>query len=266
MRYKFPPQYHTVDAHNHVWMRADKTLRTDDMEATIAKMDTFGIERAVVSCPITTSAHVPAAEYRCANNAVLEAMKCHPNRFIGFCFVDPADPGAVAEIERCVAAGMAGVKLYHQRLICDEAQRPVMECAARLGIPVLMHAGKICDDASMKRQPRISNAAHFLKALEMFPDTMLIQGHIGGGGDWEWNLAVLNGLRNPNYFIDLSGSVCDAEIARRTIDAVGVGSVLFATDMSFAESVAKTLHARLDRPTMHAILHDNFQHIEERRK
>ena len=65
---------------------------------------------------------------------------------------------------------------------------------------------------------------------------------------------------------DLSGSVCDAEIARRTIAAVGVESVLFATDMSFSESVAKTLHAKLSRSEAQLILHDNFQRIEERRK
>ena len=266
MQYTIPPQYHCVDAHNHVWMRPDKSLNTEDMEATIAKMDAFHVERAVISCPITTGAHVPAAEYRQANNAVLQAMKAHPDRFIGFCFVDPGDPGAVAEIKRCVKAGMRGIKLYHQRLICDEAQRPVMDCAARLGIPVLMHAGKVCDAATMARQPRISNAAHFLKALEMFPDTMLIQGHIGGGGDWEWNLAVLDGLRNPNYFIDFSASVCDAEIVRRTIDAVGIESVLFATDMSFAESVAKAKHARLTRAEAKLVYHDNWKRIEERRK
>jgi predicted TIM-barrel fold metal-dependent hydrolase len=266
MRYKFPPQYHTVDAHNHVWMRADKTLRTDDMEATIAKMDTFGIERAVVSCPITSSAHVPAAEYRCANNVVLEAMKCHPDRFIGFCFVDPADPGAVAEIKRCVKAGMAGVKLYHQRLICDEAQRPIMECAARLGIPVLMHAGKVCDEYTMKQQPRISNAAHFLKALEMFPDTMLIQGHIGGGGDWEWNLRTLEEMDSDNYFIDISGSVIDAGIVRRTVNAVGIDHVLFATDCSMEEGVGKVQAADLTDDEYMKLFSGNMKRIFARRR
>jgi hypothetical protein len=42
----------------------------------------------------------------------------------------------------------------------------------------------------------------------MFPDTTLIQAHIGGGGDWEWNLRVLETCPT-NVYIDTSGSVID---------------------------------------------------------
>ena len=266
---KIPARYHAIDMHNHVWMsgrfREDgsETLDLDYCEGVIANADRYGIERVEVSCPVTNFEKVEPARFRNANDAVLEAVARHPDRLFGFCFVDAAFPEeAVAEIERCVAAGMRGVKLYHQHTICDEIQRPVHECAARLGIPVLMHAGKVRDMENFDRQRNISNAEHFLEALERFPETTFIQAHIGGGGDWEWNLRVLDGLRDPRFFIDISGSVCDAGIVRRTIDAVGIDSVLFATDMSFAEGVTKVMNSGLDEIELRKILHDNWMKIE----
>ena len=100
----------------------------------------------------------------------------------------------------------------------------------------------------------------------MFPDTTLIQAHIGGGGDWEWNLRMLDGLRNPRYFIDLGGSVCDVNIVRRTVEAVGIDSVLFATDMSIAEGVVKILHAGLTVRELGKILHHNWTRLEKMKK
>ena len=270
---RIPEHFHAVDSHNHCWAGRpncrnvkDGKLDLDYMNDTLANADRYGIERLGISCPVITKTVEPEA-FRGANDVILQAMELHPDRFIGYCFVDPNFPrAAVEEIRRCHRAGMKGIKLYHQKLICDEAQRPIMEVAAELGRPVLMHAGKIKDEDTQRQQPLLSNAEHFLKALEMFPNTILIQAHIGGGGDWEWNLRVLEGLRNPNYYIDLSGSVCDVGIARRTVDAVGLDSVLFATDMSFAESVSKVLNSGFTENELQALLHDNFTKLEARLK
>ena len=99
----------------------------------------------------------------------------------------------------------------------------------------------------------------------MFPDTMLIQGHIGGGGDWEWNLRVLEEIKSPNYYIDLSGSVIDRHIARRTVEAIGIDHVLFATDESFEEGVGKVLDGEFSDGELEKIFHRNLETIFERR-
>lgn len=266
MRFKIPPRFHAIDPHNHLWFDAHGKLDVDYMNGVLTNADCYGIERLGISCPLTDAPFIPAERFRRANDLILEAVALYPNRFFGFCFVDPADPGAMAEIDRCVATGMVGIKLYHQHLICEEIQRPIMARAAHYGIPVLMHAGRCTDPGTIAEQPRLSNSAHFLQALKMFPETILIQAHIGGGGDWEWNLRVLNGLRNPRFFIDLGGSVCDADIVRRTIEAVGIDSVLFATDMSFPEAVVKTFAAGLSEEDLQKVLHDNWIRIEEMRE
>ena len=240
-----------IDAHNHVrdikrggggpW---SGKLDVRDAERLLGKGDRLGIDYFCVSVPLTSETPTPD-EVRLANDVVLQAMELS-DRFVGFCFVNPGyAKEALQEIERCIVdGGMVGVKLYHQYLVNDPAQRPVMDRAAELGVPVLMHAGKVMDTITRARQPRLSNAAHFVSAAQMFPDTTLIQGHIGGGGDWEWNLRVLETCP-PNVHIDTSGSVIDRGIVDRTIATLGVNRVLFATDGSLEEGIGKVLEADL---------------------
>lgn len=263
MSYKIPEKFRCIDAHNHVWGKDGKMDRTN-ARLILRAADLFGIDRLCVSAPLGTACS--PAEFRQNNDIVLEAMK-FSKRFIGFCFVNPGyGREAAAEIERCANRGMAGVKLYHQYFICDPAQSPVMEKAAEYGIPVLMHAGKVTDPETVAAQPRLSAAEHFLKALKMFPETILIQGHIGGGGDWEWNLRLLEGISGDNYYIDLSGTIIDAEIARKTLEAVGENRVLFATDMSYEESVGKVVDAGFNSRQQAKIFSGNMEKILARRK
>ena len=265
MGFKIPEKYHAVDMHNHVWFDENKHLDVSGTKRLLDAADRLGIEKIGISLPLLTERVTPE-EFRYANDTVLEAMSMS-SRFIGFAFVDPyfADE-ARQEIIRCINAGMAGVKLYHQFTMDDDAQKPVCDTAAELGVPVLMHAGLGRDPETCSQQPRLSNAQHFLNALEKFPDTVFIQGHIGGGGDWEWNLQVLRNISSDRYFIDLSGSVCDAEIVRRTVEAVGINRVLWATDMSMEESVAKLDAAQLSEEELHLVLHGNFERIQAMRK
>lgn len=265
MKYTIPGKFRCIDAHNHVWGKDGKFDKTEARNILKAA-DLIGIDRLCVSLPLLNDCPTPE-ECRQSNDIIIAAMK-FSTRFIGFCFVNPGyGREAAAEIERCVVRhDMVGIKLYHQYFICDPAQRPVMEKAAELGIPVLMHAGKVTDPASKVAQPRLSAAEHFLKALAMFPDTILIQGHIGGGGDWEWNLRQLENISSNNYYIDLSGSVIDAGIARRTVDTVGEDRVLFATDMSYEDGVGKVIDAGFSECQLAKIFSGNMEKILFRRK
>lgn len=264
MLYRIPEEFHAVDAHNHVWLK-DGRLDENRMRDMLAAAETLGIEKICVSTPLLSPA--PSAdEVRAANDAVLRAMRLD-GRLLGFCFVDAAlGAQAVAEIDRCVIAhGMCGIKLYHQHKLQDRVQDPVMRRAAELGIPVLMHAGCYRNADTLARGPLTSHAGDFLEALEVWPETMFIEAHIGGGGDWQWILRTLEEVRSDNFWIDISGTVHDAGIVRATIDAVGIDRVLFATDGSFETSVAKLLAAGLDREAMLKITSGNFARIMARR-
>ena len=258
-----------IDVHNHVrgtgpLGRQSGQLDRAHAEQLLARAARLDIDYLCVSAPLTDDSPTPE-QVRRANDVALEAMALS-ERFVGFCFLNPGyGREALAEMERCIVeGGMAGVKLYHQYLVCDPAQAPVMERAAELQVPVLMHAGKVMDAATRARQPRLSHAGHFVRAAGMFPDTQLLQGHIGGGGDWEWNLRVLEDSP-PSIHIDTSGSVIDAGIVDRTVAALGTERVLFATDGILEEGVGKVLAARLSQADRARIFAGNARHLLRRR-
>jgi predicted TIM-barrel fold metal-dependent hydrolase len=259
MRTRIPDDIDCIDIHNHVSSGRDGRLDRGRAQSLLDGAARLGIRRLCVSEPLTSDSPTPA-EVRCANDTVLAAMEMSA-RFVGFCFVNPGYAReAVAEIQRCVSAGgMRGVKLYHQYLVCDPAQTAVMECAADLGVPVLMHAGKVMDSQTQRLQPRLSHAEHFCRAAALFPRTVLIQGHIGGGGDWEWNLRHLE--TRPGVYLDISGSVVDAGIVGRTVAALGVERVLFATDGSLEEGVGKLLEADLSDADLRLVCQGNAERI-----
>lgn len=254
-------EYRTIDIHNHVW-ELDGSLDRVRAQSLLESAEFLGIETVCVSLPLMTESPKPH-EFVRANDLVLDALEMS-TRFLGFCYLNPGyAEESVAEMKRCIEEGpMVGAKLYHQYRICDPAIRPVMEYAAELNVPVLMHAGKVMDAASLSRQPRLSHAGHFLEAISMYPDTTLIQAHIGGGGDWQWNLRMLESLPpDANYLIDTSGSVIDAEIVLRTVETVGIDRVLFATDGSMEEGVGKVLDSGLDAAALQAVFGGNARRV-----
>ncbi|MDD5727640.1 MAG: amidohydrolase family protein [Victivallales bacterium] len=261
---RIPDAYEAIDAHNHVWAK-DGKLNVEDAQNLLEAATDLGIGRICVSVPLLTPCPAPE-EFRKCNNIVFEAMR-RSDRFIGFCFVNPGYVReTLEEIKRCIIdGGMAGVKLYHQYSICDPVLIPLLEKAAEFKFPVLMHAGKVMDATTRETQPRLSNAEHFIKAAERFPDTTFIQAHIGGGGDWEWNLRMLEDSPE-NIYLDTGGSVIDAGMVKKTVAVLGDDRVLFATDMSFEEGVGKILDAGLSETQMRKICHDNIAEILNRRK
>ncbi|NLF17493.1 MAG: amidohydrolase family protein [Lentisphaerae bacterium] len=259
MKTRIPESVNCIDIHNHVSAGADGRLDRARAEALLDGCARLGIQRLCVSRPLTHEQPTPD-EVRQANDTVLEAMAFN-DRFIGFCFLNPGTAReAVAEMDRCIRqGGMRGVKLYHQYLICDPAQTAVMEAAADMGVPVLMHAGKVMDSTTRRLQPRLSHAGHFVQACRMFPRTTLIQGHIGGGGDWEWNLRELEA--RPGSYLDISGSVVDAGIVARTVATLGADHVLFATDGVLEEGVGKLLAAGLSDADLAKVCQHNAERI-----
>jgi hypothetical protein len=262
-----------IDAHFHVtdvdrdagFSRSTGKLDREEAERSLRQAGKLGIDVLCTSFPLTSESPTPQ-EAQLANNITLEAMAMS-ERFLGFCFLNPGYAReSLGEIERCIVdGGMVGIKLYHQYRICDPALTPVMQRAAELQVPVLMHAGKGRDTETQTQQPRLSDASHFVRAAAMFPDTTLIEAHIGGGGDWEWCLRHLEN-RPPNLYLDISGTVIDAGIVDKTVAAIGLDHVLFATDMSMEEGVGKVLDADLTDEQRERIFAGNMKDILARRR
>jgi hypothetical protein len=255
-----------LDAHNHVFglgLRPnDNWAEVDDL---LEAADVLGIERLFCSRPVTGGVMANAELVRESNDAVLRAMRRHPQRIAGYCFVQPGNgAAALDEMTRCFDAGMIGAKLYNQFKYSDEAVFPVAEKCIAHGVPFLGHSAFLTDPKTLALQPKTSHALDFCALARRYPELTLILGHVNGGGDWEW---AIKGLREcRNVFVDTSGSVLEAPTIELLVRRLGVERILFATDATMEGCVGKILSAELTPAQRAAIFWRNFQGILERRR
>jgi len=153
------------------------------------------------------------------------------------CAVDPRDPDAPALLEREMAAGFKGVKLYPVNRcyrLSDPACRPFFEKANELGANMIIHYGVTVDptgDLSYADPIDLSPVARD------FPDLQFVIAHLGAG----WLDSVLRlAYQCKNVCVDTSGTnnwmdyyvpkMTLAEVFERALTALGPERVLFGTD------------------------------------
>ncbi len=245
--------YHILDRRTYGW--------ENDWKQSVEDADKLEIDQLCISILPENKCANPS-EFRQVNDDVLQAMKDYPGRYLGYAFVNPGyTRKAVEEVERCIRAGMIGVKLYSAYTIDDPVTEPVIEKCIDLGVPILMHAGYAHIDMG---QPSISTALHFTNIAKKYPEAMFIEAHIGGGGDWEWSIKELK--KCPTVFLDTGGSVIDDGMINMAVKELGVERLLFATDCSIYSGVGKILGARLTEQQRRKIFSENFKNILSKRK
>jgi hypothetical protein len=142
---------------------------------------------------------------------------------------------AFAEIERCLAAGLIGVKLAASRRADDPLLDPVCEAARKHRVPILHHIwqGRRQDWPGQEA----SHAGELATLARRHPEVTFILAHIAGGGDWLHSLHAVRA--QTNVYLDLSGSGVDGGMLEACIDAVGPGRLLWGADITLDTGWAK---------------------------
>lgn len=263
-----PKDWRTIrkfDAHNHVFSLVHRPgADWSEVENLIEAADVLGIEKLCCSRPVTAGVLADIETVRDSNNAILAAMKRYPQRIAGYCFVQPGNgAAALTEIDRCLDAGMVGIKLYNQFKYSDPAVFPIAEKCIQRRIPFLGHSAHLTDARTKALQPKTSDALDFCALSRRYPELLLILGHVNGGGDWEW---AIKGLREcPNVFVDTSGSVMEDPTVELCVRELGHRRVLFATDATVEGCVGKIFAAELTAEQREDIFWRNLQRILDRR-
>ena len=237
------------------------------LDAVIDAADRLEIDQLACSIPITGGRWATPDEVRACNDAMFDAIRRHPTRILGYCFLNPGyGREALAELDRCLARdGFIGLKLYNQYKINDPVVFPLIERSIELGVPVLVHAARLVTDADIASQPLTSHAADFCDIGRRYPEAMIIEGHIAGGGSWEWSFKVLRDAP-PSIYLDTSGSVMDAGLLERCVREFSADRLLFATDMTMEGNVARVRDAEITEEQREKIFHKNFEKILARRR
>ncbi|MHB9032792.1 MAG: amidohydrolase family protein [Anaerolineae bacterium] len=255
-----------IDVHSHVpGLGLASGSSTADL---IDAMDRLEIDWSWVSVPRMEHAPTPAQVSE-ANDMVLAALNSYPSRLKGYCYVNPGyGRAAILELDRCLRhPGMVGLKLYYQYWASDPVQYPIAEYAVTRGLPILFHAGntpELTRGLEPEREHRTSHAGHIAELAKRFPELILIEAHLGGGGDWEWAIKTLRDTANVRA--DTSGSVIDAGLVDMATQELGVERLVFGTDLSMEAGVGKILGANLTAEQREMVWWRNAQTILEARR
>jgi len=248
-----------IDSHAHIGFGFSSVANL------LKAADKFNVQRLAISVPRGAN----PTQFKASNDLVLQAMREHPTRFVGQCFVDPRFPKeALEEVKRCLGEGMAGLgELYAAAKANDPLYYPIIEYCISQKVPMLWHAradlGLRMPQYPTQAPPGSSIAADFVDIAKRYPESIFIHGHIGGGGDWEYMCKMLRDT--PSVFLDTSGSVSEPGMIQFAIEQLGVDRLLFATDMNFETGTGKLLAARLNDDQMRRICWDNFNNILKKR-
>jgi predicted TIM-barrel fold metal-dependent hydrolase len=189
-------------------------LRLESLDARLSEMDRTGVELGILSLSPVTGIEGLAAEEsvplcRIVNDALSAACSKYPGRFSGLASLPTADTGVmVAEFERTMALpGMVGAMLAGDGFLSlkrAERFRPVLEAADRYGAIMLVHYGRIANDAepvkidssdnghprvgTLDMQSRLSqNMITFCMTdfLKSFPNVTVLSHNLGGNIPFE---------------------------------------------------------------------------------
>ena len=244
-----------IDTHVHV--RADES-GSWALGKALRLADRAGFDKLFVTDCVAVK-----YDMRGGNRQLGEALKRYPDRLIGYVSIPSARYGqaAVEEIQRGYEVyGMKGVKMVHRvsglgsyQLITsfDEPQmHPIVEKAAELGMPLLLHATpEECEALS-----------------QVVPEATIIIAHTSGcptaWGDWP--KAIETARRCPNIYLDTASSQVDMGYIEAAVKAVGAERVLFGTDLPLLDpftQLAKVTGADLGAEDKELILGSNIARL-----
>jgi predicted TIM-barrel fold metal-dependent hydrolase len=213
-----------IDADTHISsLQEGNRISYDEL---LRRMDRSGVERALSWLQPTYFRDMQAG-----NRYVAEAMKKHPDRILGFGWVDPhyGLEQCRVEIKRCIEEyGFYGVKLngaQNEFLIDDkETSLPLIKAIVTSGKLLAFHIGA---DSFENTHP-----FRLAKIAMQFPEAKILSVHMGGAAVPDLSRAMLE-FAQVHKNVYLIGSAVNPQAVLRAINILGPQRVLFGSDTPF---------------------------------
>jgi predicted TIM-barrel fold metal-dependent hydrolase len=209
------------DLHTHLPRRMADSAIAEVRTIALRRMDDNGIRRAVLM-PLDGLYHASAE----GNDIVAEVCAGTGARLLPACTVDPHDPGAIAELDRCAEAGFQAVKLHPWLQGFSPLEPEALDLArraARHHLPLLIHDGT----------PPYASPLQIGELAGRVSDATVVLAHGGLMDLWPDAVAAVN--RWPNVMVTLCGTASGA-ILRRVLESVPIERVAVGTDSGFGSA------------------------------
>lgn len=189
---------------------AERYFRSTVARKSVEELARDYADQDLVAVLLAWDAETATGRPRLPNELVGQAVRDHPEVFVGFGSVDPRKGArAVAELDTIASLGLKGVKLHPSLQAFnpeDEAYWPLYERCQELGLICLFHTGTSGIGAGMPGGQGIrldyARPIHLDAVAAGFPELRIIAAHFG----WPWEREMLAiALHKTNVFIDISG-------------------------------------------------------------
>ena len=210
-------------------------LHDGSAERLIREMEEAGIDKTVLLALDGHFAFTANLTYKDYNNYVANIVNEYPDKFIGFCGIDPRrGKEAIQELERCVEElGLKGLKLYPLTGFYPDDLKfyPFYKRVQELDIPILIHTGSGPPNTYIKYCQPI----YVDKVAIDFPDIKIIMAHMGSPFT---NQAISVAGKNFNVYLDISAwepvlKMMPAAFIQALFQAklsCGIDKILFGSD------------------------------------
>lgn len=143
-----------------------------------------------------------ALQMHTPNDDIAAYARANPQKIIGFMSIDPNQPDALDELDRCVnELGLKGIKMspvYQDYHPCDSKAQRIHRRAEELGLPIITHAAFLgAPIAPMKW----ANPLLYDEVARDFPDLKIVFAHMGL--PWHTDAMVMV-RKHPNVYADVS--------------------------------------------------------------
>lgn len=244
-----------IDIHTHPRWKEGHFLSHPEPSEGDAMLEAAASEGIGTLCLLGCFYSYPDEDgIRAINDATLGMVRRHPGKLYGLCFLNPAlsEDFLSSEMDRCLDAGLSGVKLEYEVNARDARLDLILEKIAARDAFLLHHAWyKTIHKISQESDP--SDIAHL---AGRHPRTQILMAHLTAGG----MRGVLDIKNHPNVSVDTSGSPPVSGLVEYAVNHLGAGRVLFGSDFpirDFASQLGRIEGAKLSDADREAILWKN---------
>ena len=245
------------DGHCHITGVAGATP-TERMTNMVTLADRMGVSKMCVYMGMSFDYDPSEEKLRADNNQILEAIAAHPDRALGFVYLNPKHLEVnFEELDRCIERGpMVAIKLWVAQN-CDTPQvDAIVRRATELKAPIFQHTW----DKITGNLPGESKAEDLARLAARHPNATFICGHTGG--DWEKGIRAIAPLEN--VYADLGGGDPTSGFTEMAVRELGADRVIFGSDIggrSYGSQLAKVYGARISDEDKQKILSGNLKRI-----